>query len=95
MNVLADSLQKIMTVFGLAVVVSACSTIGDTMDAVNFLQEPDNVDPPEKLVDIDETLTIEKIWASSTSSPSERSPPEGSGAFGGASRRTRSDVVGW
>lgn len=63
MKVFAHSLRKIMTVFGLVMVVGACSSIGKTMDAVNFLQEPDNVDPPEELVDIDETLAIEKVWS--------------------------------
>ena len=43
--------------------ISACSTLGKTIDSVNFLQDADNVEPPEDLVDIDETLSVEKVWS--------------------------------
>lgn len=59
----AHKLWKVITVFGLVLTVCACSSVGKTLDAVNFLQTPDNVDPPEELVDIDETLVVEKIWS--------------------------------
>lgn len=52
-----------MAAFGLVVALGACSSLGKTLDAVNFLQTPDNVDPPEELVDIEETLVVKKVWS--------------------------------
>lgn len=62
-NRLEQLLARIGTATLLAVLLGACSSVGKTLDAVNFLQSPDNVEPPAELVEFEEVIDVERLWS--------------------------------